>query len=79
MLALRFAKDEYAFVYCDGRPIGAIVVGDMKGRGQLSLLFAGRESEFQILRPRAVELRFGREELDRLRTQFLAECFAGAG
>ena len=76
MLALRFSRDDYAFVYSAGRPIGAIVIGDMKGRGQLSLLFSGREHDFQVLRPRAVELRYGRAELDRLRAQFLPESLA---
>ena len=79
MLALRFSKNEYAFVYSDGRPIGAILIGDMKGRGQLSLLFVGQEAEFQVLRPRAVERRYGRDELERLQTQFLAPCTVGAG
>ena len=71
MLSLRFSKDDYAFVYSEGRPIGAILVGETKGRGQFSLLFSGREIEFQILRPRAVEHRFGRQELEKLQTQFL--------
>ncbi|MGO9112456.1 MAG: hypothetical protein ACLP9L_24765 [Thermoguttaceae bacterium] len=72
MLALRFATDDYAFVYSEGRPIGAIVVGETKGRSQLSLLFSGRETDFEILRPQAVERRFGREELERLQSRFLS-------
>jgi hypothetical protein len=71
MLSLRFSTDDYAFVYTNGRPIGAIVVGDIKGRGQFSLLFSGQEADFEILRPRAVERRFGREELEKLQSQFL--------
>jgi hypothetical protein len=69
MLSLRFAAEDYAFVYSAGRPIGAIVVGGF--RGQLSLLFSGSKNDFEILRPRTVELRFGREELEKLEAQFL--------
>ena len=54
-----------------GRPIGAILVGEIKGRSQLSLLFSGQELDFEILRPRAVERRFGREELEKLQSRFL--------
>ncbi len=71
MLSLRFSRDDYAFVYTEGRPIGAILVGETKGRGQFSLLFSGRQADFEILRPRAVERRYGRQELDKLRSQFL--------
>jgi len=72
MLSLRFSRDDYAFVYSEGRPIGAILVGETKGRSQFSLLFSGREIDFEILRPRTVERRFGRQELEKLRSQFLA-------
>ncbi len=43
MLSLRFSTDDYAFVYTEGRPIGAILVGQIKGRSQLlaALLRAG--------------------------------------
>ncbi len=71
MLSLRFSTDDYAFVYTRGRPIGAILVGKTKGRSQFSLLFSGREMDFEILRPQAVERRFGRQELERLRSRFL--------
>ena len=71
MLSLRFSRDDYAFVYTEGRPIGAILVGELKGRSQFSLLFSGREFDFEILRPRAVERRFGRQELEKLELQFL--------
>jgi hypothetical protein len=71
MLSLRFSTDDYAFVYTAGRPIGAILVGQTRGRSQLSLLFCGQAEEFEILRPQAVERRFGRQELDKLRAQFL--------
>jgi len=71
MLSLRFSADDYAFVYTDGRPIGAILVGEIKGRGQFSLLFSGQETDFEILRPQAVERRFGRRELEELRSRFL--------
>jgi len=71
MLSLRFSTDDYAFVYTQGRPIGAILVGEIKGRNQLSLLFSGREMDFEILRPRVVERRFGREELEKLQSRFL--------
>jgi len=71
MLALRFSIDDYAFVYTDGRPIGAILVGDIRGRGQLSLLFSGQARDFEILRPQAVERRYGPDELEKLRSRFL--------
>ena len=71
MLSLRFSRDDYAFVFTDGRPIGAIVVGEIKGRSQLSLFFSGEEMDFEILRPQAVERRFGRDELEKLRSRFL--------
>jgi len=76
MLALRFGKDEFAFVFSAGRPIGAILVGDYKGKGQFSLLFSGQQLDFEILRPRAVERRFGRQELERLCAQFLSPAAA---
>ena len=71
MLSLRFSRDDYAFVYTEGRPIGAILVGETKGRGQFSLLFSGREIDFEILRPRTVERRYGRQELEKLCSLFL--------
>jgi len=71
MLSLRFSTDDYAFVYTEGRPIGAILVGETKGRSQFSLLFSGQETDFEILRPRTVERRFGREELEKLQSRFL--------
>jgi len=71
MLSLRFSTDDYAFVYTGGRPIGAILVGEIKGRSQMSLLFSGQETDFEILRPRTVERRFGREELEKLQSRFL--------
>jgi hypothetical protein len=71
MLSLRFSSDDYAFVYTGGRPIGAILVRQTKGRSQFSLLFAGQEADFEILRPQAVERRFGRQELENLRARFL--------
>ena len=74
MLSLRFSTDDYAFVYTEGRPIGAILVGKTKGRSQFSLLFSGREMDFEILRPQAVERRFGRQELERLRSRFFVSA-----
>ena len=71
MLSLRFSRDDYAFVYTAGRPIGAILVGESKGRSQFSLLFSGQEVDFEILRPKAIERRFGRRELEKLEAQFL--------
>jgi hypothetical protein len=71
MLSLRFSRDDYAFVYSAGRPIGAILVGETSGRSQFSLLFSGREFDFEVLRPAAVVRRFGREELAKLQSQFL--------
>ena len=71
MLSLRFSADDYAFVFTEGRPIGAILVGETRGRSQFSLLFSGQEMDFEILRPRAVERRFGREELEKLQLRFI--------
>ncbi len=71
MLSLRFSRDDYAFIYTEGRPIGAILVGETRGRSQFSLLFSGPETEFEILRPQTVERRFGRQELEKLQSQFL--------
>jgi hypothetical protein len=78
MLSLRFSKDDYAFVYTAGRPIGAILVGEIKGRSQLSLVFSGQEMDFEILRPQVVERRFGREELEKLRSRFLSAASMSA-
>ena len=75
MLSLRFSTDDYAFVFSEGRPIGAILAGETKGRSQISLLFSGQEKDFEILRPRAVERRYGREELERLQSRFLRPQF----
>ena len=49
MLSLRFSRDDYAFVYTEGRPIGVILVGETEGLGQFSLLFSGRVGPFQDL------------------------------
>jgi len=75
MLSLRFSRDDYAFVFTGGRPIGAILVGEIKGRSQLSLSFSGEEMDFEILRASAVERRFGREELEKLQSRFLGPRF----
>ena len=75
MLSLRFSTDDYAFVYTEGRPIGAILVGQIKGHSQFSLLFSGQELDFEILRPQAIERRFGWEELEKLQLRFLRPDF----
>jgi hypothetical protein len=72
MLSLQFSRDDYAFVYSEGRPIGAILIGAIKGRSRLSLLFGGQPTDFEILRPSAVEGRYGIDELERLRSRFLS-------
>jgi len=73
MLALSFREGEYAFVFSGGCPIGAIVLGDMKGRGRPLLLFSGAERQFQVLRPSVVRQRFGDAELERLEKLFLTQ------
>jgi hypothetical protein len=73
MLTLRFSADDYAFVYSAGRPIGAIVVSETRGR--LALLFSGARTDFEVLRPQAVERRFGRAELEKLEAEFLGSSF----
>lgn len=70
MLALRFSAGDYAFVYSKGRPIGAIRVGNCRGKGRFPLLFCGRQLDFEILRPSVVEHRYGSEELERLIKDF---------
>ena len=70
MLALRFSPGDYVFVYSKGRPLGAILVGDGRGKGRFPLLFCGRERDFEILRPSVVEHRYGSEELERLIEDF---------
>jgi len=73
MLALSFRKGEYAFVYSGGCPIGAILLGEMKGKGRPLLLFSGAERQFQVLRPSVVKQRFGGAELERLENLFLTQ------
>ena len=73
MLALNFKAEDYVFVYFRGQAIGAIRIGAMKpsrARSRVTLLFAGAERDFQIMRPNAVIGRYGHEELERLVRQF---------
>ena len=70
MLALRFSAGDYCFVYSQGRPIGAIRVGDCRSKGQFPLLFCGRQCDFEVLRPSVVEHRYGSAELERLIEDF---------
>ncbi len=70
MLALSFSQGDYAFVFSGGRPIGAILVGDCRGKGRFPLLFAGRELDFNVLRPSVVERCYGAEELEKLIEEF---------
>ena len=73
MLALNFKAEDYVFVYSRGQAVGAIRIGAMKpnrARSRVTLLFAGAERDFQIMRPNAVIGRYGREELERLVRQF---------
>ena len=73
MLALRFRDGDYAFVYCEGRAIGAILAGDASHGGirpRSKLLFSGEKLDFEVLRPSVVASRFGEEELKRLKGSF---------
>jgi hypothetical protein len=70
MLALTVSPGDYVFVYSQGRPLGAILVGDARGRGRSPLLFCGRERDFEILRPSVVAHRYGSAELERLIDDF---------
>ena len=73
MLALNFKAEDYVFVYFRGQAVGAIRVGAVKparARSKVTLLFAGAERDFQIMRPNAVIGRHGPEELERLVDQF---------
>lgn len=82
MLALSFRDGDYAFVYHAGIAIGAILFGDEKSgrrRVRMPVRFAGRKDTFEILRPQAVERRYGKQELEQLTEQFLhqpATCAA---
>jgi hypothetical protein len=74
VLALSFRGGEYAFVYHEGRPIGAIIAGDLNSAGEhprRSIVFSGQRQDFEILRPNVVANRFGRQELERLIAVFL--------
>ncbi len=72
MLALSFSDGDFAFIYSAGRPIGVLLVGEIKGAGRLKLRFAGDALAFEVLRPSVVERRFGKAELVRLTKQFLS-------
>ena len=74
MLALGLRKGEYAFVYNEGRPIGAILVRDANRNGRFALGFSGEKLDFEILRPSLVESRFGPQELTRLIQHFLPDA-----
>ena len=74
MLALTFREGDFAFVFHDGTAIGAILVGDERRVGKrlrVPVRFSGRKDDFEILRPKLVERRFGKQELDKLIEQFL--------
>ena len=73
MLAIGFKGGDYAFVYHEGRAIGAIMLGDAKPGSRESraqILFSGRLHEFEVLRPSIVARRFGQRELERLVERF---------
>jgi hypothetical protein len=75
MLTLSFRDGDYAFVFYAGIAVGAMQYGDHKPGGKRSRLpvrFAGRKEEFEILRPSAVERRYGRQELEKLTDRFLS-------
>jgi hypothetical protein len=81
MLALNFRCEDYVFVYSRGQAVGAIRVGAMKPgrpRSRVTLLFAGGECDFQIMRPKAVLGQYGREELERLIDRFALTDSRGA-
>lgn len=71
MLAIRLRIGGYVFVYHQGSPIGAILIGQMSpSRSWVSLLFSGDPHEFEILRPEVVARRYGEEELEKLVERF---------
>jgi hypothetical protein len=72
MLALSFSDSDFAFIYSDGRPIGALLLGEIKGAGRVKLRFAGDTIAFEVLRPSVVERRFGKAELVKLTERFLS-------
>jgi len=74
MLALTFREGDYAFVYHNGTAIGAILFGDERPPGRhfrVPVRFSGLKDDFEILRPKVVEHRYGKQELDKLAEQFL--------
>ena len=76
MLKLLFKREEYAFVYVQGRAVGAIRIGEVKSGGEtpkVALLFSGSKSDFEVLRPSVVAFRYGEQELARLVREFWSE------
>lgn len=74
MLVLSFRSGEFAFVFHRGIPIGAIVVPKRTRGGEpirFPIVFAGGADDFEVLRPIAVERRYGKQQLQRLTEQFL--------
>ena len=78
MLALCFSEGDCAFVYSAGRPIGALLVGEVRGGGRVKLCLSGDRRTFEVLRPRVVERRFGADELAKLTEQFLTATNHGS-
>ncbi len=72
MLALTLRDKDYVFVYHNGTPIGAILFGTERpgGRAKFPVQFAGGQDDFEILRPKVVEARYGKQELQRLILEF---------
>ena len=82
MLALILRSGEVVFVFHRGHPIGVLAVRDKRANGRnlrVPLLFSGRRDDFEVLRPKMVERRYGRRQLDKLTRQFLGQQVSEPG
>ena len=75
MLKLSFQYGDAAFVFHNGHPIGAIVVGDVHPSVQkqkVPMVFGGERLDFEVMRSDVIKKRFGSEMLERLIQRFLS-------
>ena len=75
MLKLSFRSGEVAFVFHNGHPIGAVLVGEEQPNGRkprIAVVFGGDKLSFEIVRASVIEERYGREVLEGLVRQFLS-------
>jgi len=69
MLSITLRSGEYVFIFAGGQPIGAIVARSEK-KAKIMLAFAGtrggNRNDFEVMRSKVIERRFGPAELQRL-------------